>query len=389
MGMFDTLLIDPAMSCEECGELIKSTQTKEFDSLLITYQKGDVISSSSDGIFTGELYCKNYKNHKQLVGEKSNVVNKIFIVVKYNLFLGIERTYEKANKLFLSLTENKLDEWIEQVKNDVMKNYTRFKRTLVVLQELEGIHKKNLTKKELLVQVERIQNKIVNIATNKLELFPLEEKPEKILMYKYLWSKKINYDHLVYKIKRYIEEYQEILNLTDEELESLKRDKERRTLEQQFEKKLESLKETPIHSNFMNIWKRLPFFKKDLEIAIYQELVAKLDEQEALHELHDETYSNDLALELIKDLRTFDKTLQILNDQEEKLQIKFELFYKKPEKLLEKDSQNSSLSLSLSLRIWHLKIEDIEKQDIYNIILKDIQDSEEKIPDNPLKSMFF
>ena len=167
--MFDTLLIDPPMNCEECGELITSTQTKEFDSLLITYQKGDIISSSSDGIFNGELYCKNWKNHKPLEGKDSDEVNKIYIIVKYNLFLGIERSYEKASKKFLSFTENSLDSWIEQATKSLQQNYTTFKKSLAIIQDLKGIHEKNLTKGELLDRVEAIRQKLETITIDTLE----------------------------------------------------------------------------------------------------------------------------------------------------------------------------------------------------------------------------
>ncbi len=391
MGMFDTLLIDPPMNCEICDTLIESTQTKEFDSLLITYQKGDIISSSSDGIFTGELYCKNYKNHKQLQEEGMELdnINKIFIIVKYNLYLGIERSYEKANEVFLSFNDISLDHMIKELKEDLNEKYTQFKRALVILQELEGIQYKNLTKKELWDKAEEIKQKICTPPSDLIELFPLEDKKEKILFYKYLWSKKNNYDHLVYKIKRYIEEYQEILNLTKEELESKRKDKQWTAMEKEFENKLESLKKTSIHSNLIDIWKNLPFFSNELEIGRFQELVSKIDEPEVLNEVKNKEYSQELTREIIKDVRKLNKTLHLLTEQEEKLQKKFEKFYKKPEILLEKDDTQSRLYLTLYFRIRHLEVENIEKQDIYSIIMKDIQESEKNMPDNPLKSMFF
>lgn len=133
----------------------------------------------------------------------------------------------------------------------------------------------------------------------------------------------------------------------------------------------------------------MPYFNKEHEIAIYQELVTKLETQEALNELPEEGYSNDLALEIIEDLHTFSKTLQILTEQEEKLQKKFEIFYNEPEKLVGKDNQDPRLQLSFYFRIRRLQVENIEKQDIYTIIMNDIQESEKDMPDNPLKSLFF
>lgn len=102
-----------------------------------------------------------------------------------------------------------------------------------------------------------------------------------------------------------------------------------------------------------------------------------------------EAYSKDVALEILEDLQAFSKTLQTLAEQETKFQKEFEQFYKKTEILLAKDDQDSRLPVSLYFRIRRLQVENIEKQDIYTIIMADIQESENEMPDNPLKNLFF
>lgn len=46
MGRFDTITLDPAIRCPECGALEISQQTKEFDCLMSYYRIGSVVPSS-------------------------------------------------------------------------------------------------------------------------------------------------------------------------------------------------------------------------------------------------------------------------------------------------------------------------------------------------------
>ena len=67
MGLYDTIILPKPVKCSLCEYEIKDFQTKQFESLLIYYELGDVISGSLDGIFENHLYCDNCAKNK-LIG---------------------------------------------------------------------------------------------------------------------------------------------------------------------------------------------------------------------------------------------------------------------------------------------------------------------------------
>ena len=56
--MFDTITLDPSIRCPECGALVASHQTKEFDCLMSYYRIGSVVPSSChSGIIRDQFWC--------------------------------------------------------------------------------------------------------------------------------------------------------------------------------------------------------------------------------------------------------------------------------------------------------------------------------------------
>jgi len=63
MGMFDTILLQQPVLCNNCEAAITSVQTKAFESLLANYRIGDCIAHAEElRIVQETLYCDHCRN---------------------------------------------------------------------------------------------------------------------------------------------------------------------------------------------------------------------------------------------------------------------------------------------------------------------------------------
>jgi hypothetical protein len=96
MGMFDTIKFSRAIQCKECGFEHKTTQTKQFENLMVVFEVGDHLPGRMiTGIVEESLYCE----HLALEGKiKPSFDQIVYLVIYRNILIGVVETYEIAEK---------------------------------------------------------------------------------------------------------------------------------------------------------------------------------------------------------------------------------------------------------------------------------------------------
>lgn len=99
MGMYDTIHFEEPRECPNCGEEIRSVQTKKFEKLLNQYQVGDCVDRAEEGRITREkLYC----------GSCNEIIDKyVYLAVERGILLGVTNDREKAERLLEKTNEEK------------------------------------------------------------------------------------------------------------------------------------------------------------------------------------------------------------------------------------------------------------------------------------------
>lgn len=100
MGMYDTLHFDEPRGCPECGEEIRTVQTKKFEKLLIHYRVGDCVGHAEESKITREkLFCDNCSEHLE---------KYVYLAVDRGVLLGVTDTREEAEELLRTAGKEKL-----------------------------------------------------------------------------------------------------------------------------------------------------------------------------------------------------------------------------------------------------------------------------------------
>ena len=110
MGLFDTFICDPPVSCPNCGKKIESLQSKSFSNSLEVYRPGEIITGSNIhyGIVEEELFCYSCSNCK------GYSTTKIFLIIWHNVYVGVKKDENKAYTILKSIDRINLLEWLEK-----------------------------------------------------------------------------------------------------------------------------------------------------------------------------------------------------------------------------------------------------------------------------------
>ena len=96
MGMFDTIIFPRLMKCSLCGKEITSTQTKQFEKLMVNYEVGDLLPGSFiTGIIEETLFCTHELLKEE---EKPSSTQLIYVAIWHNILIDVTSTYEDADK---------------------------------------------------------------------------------------------------------------------------------------------------------------------------------------------------------------------------------------------------------------------------------------------------
>ena len=138
MGMFDTILLEPPMTCPKCGSPL-SIQTKLFDAVMQSYRIGDVVSSSPvlHGVLRDQAFCRNCHQ------EEREPTTELYFVLWHSILAAVELTEEAAQKRLAEVDRLDLIRWLDAAQrresewrrrfrsfyNDVDRWHEEFKRS--------------------------------------------------------------------------------------------------------------------------------------------------------------------------------------------------------------------------------------------------------------------
>jgi len=98
MGLFDTIMFPKPIICKKCGKTHESTQTKQFENLMVTYSVGDMVPGNvMSGVIQETIFCDHGDIEKK---ENYSFDQPIFLVIWHNILTEIvENLKEAENKL--------------------------------------------------------------------------------------------------------------------------------------------------------------------------------------------------------------------------------------------------------------------------------------------------
>lgn len=111
MGLFDTILLDPPITCPNCGRTLE-LQTKHFEPAMISYRIGSIITGSSvlSGILKEDLFC-----HDCYKAERDHSVD-VWLVVWHSILAGVERSEQAAEARLASVDRLDLIRWLDEAQ---------------------------------------------------------------------------------------------------------------------------------------------------------------------------------------------------------------------------------------------------------------------------------
>ncbi|TVR51774.1 MAG: hypothetical protein EA426_19710 [Spirochaetaceae bacterium] len=112
MGLFDTIIVDPPLTCSRCGVELE-IQTKHFDPAQMTYRVGSRISGSPvlSGILAESVFCLDCRR-----AGREQPDDAIFLVIWHSILAGVERTEPDAESRLASIDRLDLIEWLDEAQ---------------------------------------------------------------------------------------------------------------------------------------------------------------------------------------------------------------------------------------------------------------------------------
>ena len=93
MGLYDTIKFPRPIKCVKCGKEHKSTQTKMFENLMLTYKVGDFLPRYIiTGVLVETIYCDHDKK------QESSFDQEVYLAVWHNILIDVCESYEEAEK---------------------------------------------------------------------------------------------------------------------------------------------------------------------------------------------------------------------------------------------------------------------------------------------------
>jgi hypothetical protein len=123
MGLFDTILLDPPLACSRCGAPLE-LQTKQFDSMMLTYRIGAIVRGSPvvSGILEDLGFCHECRR------ENREATDPVYLVVWHHILAGVERTESDAEARLVAVDRLDLIEWLDEAQRAAGEWRQRFRR---------------------------------------------------------------------------------------------------------------------------------------------------------------------------------------------------------------------------------------------------------------------
>ena len=114
MGMFDTIILEPAERCPRCVVEVTSLQTKEFDSVMETYRVGSVIAGCSVrmGVIEERLWCKACSD----AGAESEW--PVYLVIWHSVLAAVECDLGAAERKLRETDRLDLVAWLDAAQQE-------------------------------------------------------------------------------------------------------------------------------------------------------------------------------------------------------------------------------------------------------------------------------
>jgi len=125
MGMFDTITLDPAIRCPECGALETSQQTKEFECLMSYYRIGSVVPSSCEsGIIRDQFWCRACQDADR------QAVRLLFLVIWHSVLAAVELDAGEAERKLRETDRLDLIRWLADSQRETLRWQGKFRRLM-------------------------------------------------------------------------------------------------------------------------------------------------------------------------------------------------------------------------------------------------------------------
>lgn len=129
MGMFDVIHFEKEIRCAVCGKGHSSTQTKEFENLMIHYYVGDLVPGS---VITGVIEETVYCDHKDTGHANEEYASQnVYIVLWHRILIGMIEEAEKGERLLAKFGLDDLYFLYERLfekKNDFETKYKKLRQ---------------------------------------------------------------------------------------------------------------------------------------------------------------------------------------------------------------------------------------------------------------------
>lgn len=123
--MFDTITLDPAIRCPECGALETSHQTKEFDCSMSYYRIGSVVPSSChSGIIRDRFWCRACQNADR------QTERPLYLVIWHSVLAAVELDIGEAERKLRETDRLDLIRWLADSQREALRWQGKYRRLM-------------------------------------------------------------------------------------------------------------------------------------------------------------------------------------------------------------------------------------------------------------------
>jgi len=125
MGMFDTITLDPAIRCAECGALQSSHQTKEFECQMSYYRIGSVVPSPChSGIIRDRFWCSACHD----AGRETERL--LYLVIWHSVLAAVELDADEAERKLRETDRLDLVGWLADSQREAIHWQGKFRKLM-------------------------------------------------------------------------------------------------------------------------------------------------------------------------------------------------------------------------------------------------------------------
>ena len=125
MGLFDTIALDPAIRCPECGALSTSHQTKEFECIMSYYRIGSVVQTSCySGINRDRFWCGACQDADR------QSERPLYLVIWHSVLAAVEFDAGEAERKLRETDRLDLVGWLADSQRETVRWRSKFRELM-------------------------------------------------------------------------------------------------------------------------------------------------------------------------------------------------------------------------------------------------------------------